>query len=157
MGLFEEIAFRAVINDAVIYRFRDKKYVFVLSAVCCSLIFGAAHVVGADLSTPLAWAQAAGKTISCGVFGLVLLILYWKTRNIWACGVVHGVYDFLVSISMCIFQTDEKRVSYVVPDENAKPVLIVYGIITVIELFVLLFVWRKVGRKIDYQEIRENW
>ena len=157
VGLFEEIAFRAVINDAIIYRFRDKKYVFALSAVCCSLIFGAAHVVGADLSTPLAWAQAVGKTVSCGVFGLVLLILYWKTRNIWACGVVHGMYDFLISISMCFFQSDEKRLSYVMPDEYAKPILIVYGIMTLIELFVLLFVWLKVGRKIDYQEIRENW
>ena len=66
--------------------------VFALSAVFCTLVCGAAHVVGADLSTPLAWGQALGKTISCGVFGLALLLLYWKTRNIWACGVVHGVY-----------------------------------------------------------------
>ena len=27
VGLFEEMAFRAVINDAIIYRFREKKYV----------------------------------------------------------------------------------------------------------------------------------
>ena len=156
VGLFEEMAFRAVINDAIIYRFRDKKHVFLLSAVCCSLIFGAAHVVGADLSSPMAWAQAAGKTISCGVFGLAILILYWKTRNIWACGIIHGVYDFLLALSMCIFQS-ETKITYVVGDEFAKPVLVVYGITTLIELFILLFVWRKVGRKIDFQEIRENW
>ena len=157
VGLFEEMAFRALINDAIIYRFRDKKYVFVLSAVCCSLVFGAAHVVGANLSTPLAWAQAAAKTISTGVFGLVLLILYWKTRNIWACGIVHGVYDFLLSMSMCIFQVDEKGVSYVMADDLAVPVLIAYGFMTVFELIILLIVWRKVGRKIDFQQIRENW
>ena len=157
VGLFEEMAFRAVINDAIIYRFRDKKYAFVLSAVCCSLVFGAAHVIGADLSSPLSLAQAFGKTVSCAVFGLALLILYWKTRNIWACGVVHGVYDFLLSISMGIFQSDVKSPSYVLPDEAAKPVLIVYAITTLIELFILLLVWRKVGRKIDYQEMRENW
>ena len=156
VGLFEEMAFRAVINDAIIYRFRDKKHVFLLSAVCCSLIFGAAHVVGADLSSPMAWAQAAGKTISCGVFGLAILILYWKTRNIWACGIIHGVYDFLLALSMCIFQS-ETKITYVVGDEFAKPVLVVYGITTLIELFILLFVWKKVGRKIDFQEIRENW
>ena len=156
VGLFEEMAFRAVINDAIIYRFRDKKHVFLLSAVCWSLIFGAAHVIGADLSSPLAWAQAVGKTISCGVFGLAILILYWKTRNIWACGIIHGIYDFLLSLSMCIFQS-ETKITYVMGDEYAKPVLIVYGITTLIELFILLFVWRKVGRKIDFQEIRENW
>ena len=113
--------------------------------------------MGADLSSPIAWAQAAGKTVSCAVFGLAILILYWKTRNIWACGIIHGVYDFLLSVSMCIFQSDTQRLTYVMPDEYGKPVLIVYGITTLIELLILLFVWMKVGRKIDYKEIRENW
>ena len=156
VGVFEEMAFRAVINDAIIYRFRNMKHVFLLSGVCCSLIFGAVHVIGADLSTPLAVAQAVGKTVQCGVFGLVLLVLYWKTRNIWACGVVHGVYDFLLSMSQGVFQS-EQVISYVAPDESAKPILIVYGFMTVIELLIFLYVWRKVGRKIDFEEIRENW
>ncbi len=158
VGLFEEMAFRAVINDAVIYRFRDKKHVFVLSAVCCSVVFGAAHIVGAELSSPLAWGQAVGKTVSGGVFGLALLFLYWKTRNIWACGVVHGVYDFLVSLSRGIYDIpDPVRPSYVMPDEAAVPVIILYTVVTLIELLLLWFVWRKVGRTIDYREIRENW
>ena len=76
VGLFEEMAFRAVINDAIIYAFRDKKYVFVLSAVVSSVVFGAAHVIGFDVSSGLAWAQAVGKTASAGIFGLVLLFLY---------------------------------------------------------------------------------
>ncbi|MBQ6576083.1 MAG: CPBP family intramembrane metalloprotease, partial [Lachnospiraceae bacterium] len=158
VGLFEEIAFRAVINDAVIYRFRDKKYVFVLSAVCCSLLFGAAHVIGADLSSPLAWGQALGKTLSAGVFGLTLLMLYWKTRNIWACGVVHGVYDFLVSLSSGIFVSPEAtKINYVVPDEAAVPIIILYTVNTLIDLLILWIVWKKIGKKIDYQAIRENW
>ena len=157
VGLFEEIAFRAVINDAIVYRFREKKYVFVLSAVCCSLVFGAAHVVGAELNTPLAWMQAAGKTVSAGIFGLALLLLYWKTRNIWACGVVHGVFDFLTGFSMSIFEMPEKLGSYVMTDEYAKPVIILYAADVLIELLFLWIIWRKVGSKIDYQEMRETW
>ena len=158
VGLFEEMAFRAVINDAIVYRFRNKKYVFVLSAVCCTLFFGAAHVVGADLSTPLAWGQAAGKTISCGVFGLALLLLYWKTRNIWACGVVHGVYDFLLSMRMGLFNLEEPlSVEYVVEGEAGKASIIIYAVTTAIELFILWIVWRKIGKKIDYQKMRETW
>ncbi len=45
VGLFEELTFRAIINDAIIYKFRDKKYVFVLSAVVSSLVFGAVAVI----------------------------------------------------------------------------------------------------------------
>ena len=158
VGLFEEMAFRAVINDAIVYRFREKKCVFVLSAVCCSLVFGAAHVIGANLSSPLAWGQAIGKTVSTGVFGLALLFLYWKTRNIWACGVVHGVYDFLLSFNKGIFNmSDAGPVSYVRGDEVGMAVIVVYAVTTLIDLIIVWVVWRKVGRKINYQEMRETW
>ncbi len=158
VGLFEEMAFRAVINDAIIYAFRDKKYVFVLSAVVSSVVFGAAHVIGFDVSSGLAWAQAVGKTASAGIFGLVLLFLYWKTRNIWACGVVHGVYDFMISFGSGIYDTtQETHHTYVAPDEAAIPVIITYAVMILITLFILWRVWKKIGKQIDYNGIRENW
>ena len=158
VGLFEEMAFRAVINDAIIYAFRDKKYVFVLSAVVSSVVFGAAHVIGFDVSSGLAWAQAVGKTASAGIFGLVLLFLYWKTRNIWACGVVHGVYDFMISFGSGIYDTtQETHHTYVAPDEGAIPVIITDAVMILITLFILWRVWKKIGKQIDYNGIRENW
>ena len=158
VGLFEEMAFRAVVNDAIIYAFRDRKYVFVLSAVASSAAFGAAHVIGFDTTSALAWAQAAGKTISAGIFGLVLLFLYWKTRNIWACGMVHGMYDFFAAFGRAFYKSPgEGAHSYVVPDAEAVPVIIVYCVLTLIMLFILWRVWKKIGKQIDYDAIRANW
>ena len=158
VGLFEEMAFRAVINDAIIYKFRNKKYVFVLSALVSSLVFGAVHVIGAELNTNIAIGQAIGKTIQTGVFGLTLLFLYWKTRNIWACGVVHGIYDFLLSIGYGIYNVpDDSRTSYVIAGEAGKGLIIAYAFFTVIELVIFLLVYLKIGKKIDYQKIREDW
>lgn len=158
VGLFEELAFRAVINDAIIYKFREWKYVFVLSAVVSSIAFGAAHVIGFNTSSYLAWLQAIGKTLSSGVFGLALLILYWKTRNIWACGVVHGLYDFLASFSMGIYKSPAlQHTSYVASDENAIQVIILYSVLTVIEGAFALIIWKKIGKKIDFKKIRKDW
>lgn len=158
VGLFEEIAFRAVINDAIIYRFRNKKYVFVLSALVSSLVFGMAHVIGADLSDIYAIGQGIGKTIQTGIFGLAILFLYWKTRNIWACGIIHGIYDFLLSMRSCIYDIPEDAMAkYVQAGEAGKTVIIVYAMITVIELFIFLAIYLKIGKKIDYQKIREEW
>ena len=36
--------------------------------------------------------QISGDNLEASFFGLALLILYWKTRNIWACGLAHGGY-----------------------------------------------------------------
>ena len=157
VGLFEEMAFRAIINDAIIYAFRNKKWVFVLSAVVSSLAFGIAHIIGSDLSSLAAWAQALGKTISSGIFGLALLFLYWKTRNIWACGIVHGMYDFFVGFSQGIFNDPNASHSYVMPDDMAMPVIVVYIVTSVIELFICWRIWVKIGKQIDYQKIREEW
>ena len=156
VGLFEEISFRALINDAIIYRFRDKKYVFVLCALVSSLAFGAAHVVGFDLSTGLAIGQAIGKTLQAGAFGLSLLFLYWKTRNIWACGVVHGIYDFILSLSGCFYNSPSKA-AYVMEGAKGRAAIIIYIVFTAINLFAFWLIYRKIGKKIDYQKIREEW
>ncbi|MCR4856396.1 MAG: CPBP family intramembrane metalloprotease [Erysipelotrichaceae bacterium] len=157
VGVFEEMAFRAVINDAIIFQFRNKKYVFVLSAIVSSLAFGVAHIIGADLSGTLQIAQAIGKTVQTGVFGLSILFLYWKTRNIWACGIIHGIYDFLLSLCDCFFDVPGKKISYVVSGEAGKYTIIIYVVITLIELFIFWMIYRKIGKKIDYQKIREEW
>ena len=159
VGLFEELAFRAVINDAIIYKFREKKYVFVLSAVVSSVVFGAAHIVGEfDVTSPVAWGQAVGKTMETGVFGLALLILYWKTRNIWACGVTHGLFDFFAGYTEGLFvPVNNSGSSYINTGEDGVRILITYFVIAAINTVLTFIVWKKVGKTIDFEKIRREW
>jgi len=159
VGLFEELAFRAVINDAIIYKFREKKYVFVLSAVVSSVVFGAAHIVGEfDATSAVAWGQAVAKTLETGVFGLALLILYWKTRNIWACGVVHGLFDFFAGYTEGLFvPVKTSGSSYINTGEDGVRILITYFAIAAINAVLTLLVWKKVGKTIDFEKIRRDW
>jgi membrane protease YdiL (CAAX protease family) len=158
VGLFEELAFRAVINDAIVYKFREKKYVFVLSAVVSSLVFGAVHVLGFDPSSPVAWGQAVAKTLESGVFGLALLILYWKTRNIWACGLAHGLFDFFAGYTEGLFvPVGDSGSSYINTGEDGARILITYFIIAAINAVLTFIVWKKVGKTIDFEKIRREW
>ena len=159
VGLFEELAFRAVINDAIIYKFREKKYVFVLSAVVSSLVFGAAHIVGEfDAASAIAWGQAVAKTLESGVFGLALLILYWKTRNIWACGVAHGLFDFFAGYTEGLFvPMKTSGSSYINTGEDGLKILITYFAIAAINVVLTFLVWKKVGKTIDFEKIRREW
>jgi membrane protease YdiL (CAAX protease family) len=159
VGLFEELAFRAVINDAIIYKFREKKYVFVLSAVVSSLVFGAAHIVGEfDATSAIAWGQAVAKTLESGVFGLALLILYWKTRNIWACGVAHGLFDFFAGYTEGLFvPVKTSGSSYINTGEDGLKILITYFAIAAINVVLTFIVWKRVGKTIDFEKIRREW
>ena len=159
VGLFEELAFRAVINDAIIYKFREKKYVFALSAVVSSVVFGAVHIVGEfDATSAIAWGQAVAKTLEAGVFGLALLILYWKTRNIWACGVAHGLFDFFAGYTEGLFKpVQNSGSSYINTGEDGVRILITYFVIAVINVVLTIIVWKKVGKTIDFEKIRREW
>lgn len=156
VGIFEEVAFRAVINDAIIYQFRNFKYVFVLSAIAVTFLFGFGHVAFADVSTPLMLSQAVAKILSSGLFGLALLFMYWKTRNIWACAVVHGLYDFLLSLSTAFFDIAPIE-GYVKAGEVGLAGLIVMSVQTVFAVIVCVVVWKKVGRSMNFEEMRQNW
>ena len=157
VGLFEELLFRAVINDAILYELRDKKNVFIIIALVSSVAFGAIHTIDVDVTSITAWALAIGKTSETAVFGFALLILYWKTRNVWACGIVHGLYDFLTAFSTGIFQSAEEITSYVAVSDNSSYSLIMYGIRTVIGLIIVFIIWKKVGKKIDFEKMRKEW
>ena len=157
VGLFEELLFRAVINDAILYELRDKKNVFLIIALVSSLVFGAIHTVDVDVTSLTAWALAIGKTLETAVFGFASLILYWKTRNVWACGIAHGLYDFLTAFSTGIFQSAQETSSYVAVNENSSYSLIMYGIRTIIALVITFIIWKKVSKTIDFGKIRREW
>ena len=59
VGLFEELTFRVVINDALLYSFRNNKHIFIWIAIISSLVFGSVHVISAISS----------ETVSTGLFG----------------------------------------------------------------------------------------
>ena len=157
VGLFEELLFRAAINDAILYELRDKKNVFLIIALVSSLVFGAIHTVDVDVTSITAWALAIGKTLETAVFGFASLILYWKTRNVWACGIAHGLYDFLTAFSTGIFKSTQETASYVAVNDNSSYSLIMYGVRTVIALIITFIIWKKVSKTIDFEKIRREW
>ena len=157
VGLFEELLFRAVINDAILYELRAKKNVFLIIALVSSISFGAIHTIDVDVTSLTAWALAIGKILETAVFGFALLILYWKTRNAWACGIAHGLDDFLTAFSTGIFKSAEETTSYVAVNANSSYSLIMYGVRTVIGLIIVLIIWKKVSKKIDFEKIRNEW
>lgn len=158
VGMFEELAFRAVISDGIIYQFRNKKWVFAVSAIVGSLLFGYVHVMSDDASTPIALAQIIMKTVSTGLWGMILLFLYWKTRNIWACGIAHGIYDFILMVKDVLFVGEgETGVSYVHEGFLGGVSIGIYVVETIVMIIILLIFWKKVIKTIDFEDMRKNW
>ena len=156
MGFFEETLFRALINDAILYQFRNKKGVFVAISIISPFVFGLVHVLGADVHNLLTFLQAFLKIVSCAMAGFLFLVIYWKTHNIVVCAIVHGISDFLPMVIDALFPGGEEIESYVMEGSAGVSQCLgqVIQIILTIIAFLIMF---KFIKSIDFKKIREEW
>lgn len=92
VGLFEEAAFRGVVQMALFERVGAKKYSVLVAIIISSAIFGVSHLAniisGADVGASIL--QAGYSFLTGGMFSFVLI----RTRSIWFCAFLHGIYNF---------------------------------------------------------------
>ena len=166
VGLLEEISARGLINDAMLYQFRDSKMstkqLFVTIAIADLVIFGAIHLIGSDFSTMSAVGFGILKTVSSGISGLAYLFLYWKTRNLWAVAIAHGLFDYLIEFPSVLFQEAGAVASntqdYVsMTGELAMANLGTQLILIAFDIAILIWIWKWHMKDVDFEEIRKVW
>ena len=158
IGLFEELTFRVTINDALLYSFRNQKHVFIWIAIISSLVFGAVHVItGSIFTSPLAFGLAVLKTLSAGVCGMCWLLLYWRTRNIWGLALLHALCDFPTFLQSALTEVNVSLGSAGHYTDAGIEGLGLYLFQTVCSAVALIILWKKVGKTIDFEEIRRSW
>ena len=158
VGLFEEMVFRVLINDALLYSFRNSKHIFVWIAVISSLMFGIVHVIGGGMpDSPAAIGAAVFKLVSCAVDGFILLLMYWKTRNIWGVALTHALWDLSTFIQSALTESTTSFGGAESYTGAGVVGIVIYSFQIIIGLIALIIVWNKVGKTIDFEEIRKNW
>ncbi|MBR1892832.1 MAG: CPBP family intramembrane metalloprotease [Lachnospiraceae bacterium] len=158
VGLFEELTFRVTINDALLYSFRNNKRIFIWIAIISSLVFGAVHVItGSIFTSSMAMGLAVLKTLSVALDGICWLILYWKTRNIWGIALVHALCDFPTFLQSALTEA----IVSLGGAENYTGAGIeglgIYLFQIVCSVVAVIILWIKVGKTIDFEEIRRDW
>ena len=92
VGFFEEMAFRGCIFTVVLQRMKKNRLGVFLAIVISSVIFGLVHLVNL-----FSGGSAIGVILQTGysfLIGGMCAVILVKTKNIWYCVVLHGVYNF---------------------------------------------------------------
>ncbi len=88
VGLFEEGIFRGIVFSVLAGVFSQDKKGLWKTYIVSSVIFGLAHLFnGFSVATLM---QVGYTTLTGGLFAFILL----KTKNIFCCAFVHGLYNF---------------------------------------------------------------
>ncbi|MBQ2659109.1 MAG: CPBP family intramembrane metalloprotease [Erysipelotrichaceae bacterium] len=156
VGIYEEGCYRACANDAMLPLFRKLKHPFLLTAFISSIIFGYVHVVSVDFSDLQQVLQFFLKIAAAGVTGMCYLIVYWKTRNLLGIAIVHCLNDWIPGFLSEIFVWKDAADTNTYTTGDAGTTIL-YAVQLAFMLLCLFGVWRRVGRKIDYQKTLEEW
>ena len=84
VGLFEECIFRGIVISVLASVFPNNKKGFLLTFIFSSVIFGFAHLLNG-----FSW-QVLYTMLTGAVFAFCLI----KTKNIFLCAFIHGLYNF---------------------------------------------------------------
>jgi hypothetical protein len=99
-GIFEESLFRGIITGGLIKVMPKTKSGLYYATILSSLFFGFVHVVSYIPSikkNPVSIIlQMVLVTIFNGTAGLLFSAILIKTKNLWACMIIHAVYDFML-------------------------------------------------------------
>ena len=155
VGIYEEGCFRACACDALLPAFKKCRHPFLLTAVISSLLFSYVHVVRVDFSDLQQVIQFTLKILTVAMTGITYMILYCKTRNLLGLAIVHCLNDFLPSFMFEIFKWENiTETGYTSGNSGTT---IVYIVQLVFNIACLIYVYRKVGKTIDYRKTLEEW
>ena len=156
VGVYEETCFRACACDALLPVLKKLKHPFLLTAVISGLVFGYVHVVSVDFTDIQQVLQFVLKISNTAIYGGTLMILYWKTRNLLGLAIIHGLNDFLLEFlnHIFLFENADNSASYTSGETSTT---MIYLIQLAFEIAVLLYVYKKVGKTLDYKKIAEEW
>lgn len=91
VGLAEELAFRGIILPLLLGAFPKTRKHTLWAVLLSSAVFGAAHLINLLSSPPLAVLAQVGYSFLIGCMCAVTMLL---TRNVWACALLHALYNF---------------------------------------------------------------
>lgn len=156
VGVYEETCYRACACDALLPVLKKCRHPFLLTALISGILFGYVHVPVFDFSDLQQTLQFVLKIADTAVLGGTFLLLYWKTRNLLGLAIVHGLNDFLPDFMSKIFFFETAAEPETYTSGNVSTT-VVYAIQLAIGVVVLIHVYRKVGKTLDYKKILEEW
>lgn len=99
IAFFEEMAFRSVIMLGIMESRRETKKDILMSILISSAIFGLVHIVNIFISPSI---MVVLQILYSALIGCMCAIVLLLTRNIWACIMLHGLFNFFGAlISEC--------------------------------------------------------
>lgn len=100
VGFSEELCFRGILLKFWLLHFTENNKGRIKAAFLTSMLFGLVHLV--NLSNGLNAANVIytlSQILFATMYGIFFTAIFYKTKSIWLCGLIHGMINFVGNIS----------------------------------------------------------
>ncbi len=140
VGLYEEALFRVLLLGGMLSRHGWTRSGMAASLLVSSVAFGVAHVTGTASLDPLSLVQMLLKTAQTGCIGLVLGVVYLRTRSFAGIVALHALADFFLMMPTVIGSgADGLLGSYVSQGDDPLAVVLAVSMIATYLLVIALY------------------
>jgi membrane protease YdiL (CAAX protease family) len=101
ISLFEEILFRAILLNTIMYIFRENRRNIYYAIIISSALFGLVHLSNL-INRPEILIGTISQVIYATTMGVLYSIIYIKCKNIWPTIIIHALFN-LMSVFPFIF------------------------------------------------------
>jgi membrane protease YdiL (CAAX protease family) len=94
IAFFEEILFRGILINTILYRFGKRKKGIYYAIIISSVLFGLSHLSNL-INRPSILIGTISQVVYAAATGLLYSIVYIKYRNIWSVIIIHALFNLL--------------------------------------------------------------
>ena len=99
-GVLEELVFRGFFFNAFVDRLGDTKRGVFASMILSSSVFGLCHLLNL-ISHPELLVATLAQILYAILMGSLFCVIYYRSRNLWPCIILHGIMDFTAKFWDC--------------------------------------------------------
>jgi membrane protease YdiL (CAAX protease family) len=150
IAFFEEIFFRGILLNTIIYRFGGKKRGIYYAIIISSVLFGLAHLTNL-INRPYLLMGTISQVVYATTIGMLYSTVYVKYKNIWSIIIIHALFNLTSIFPFTFLRINYWMITHYFLNLHNRPLIALFDIIITIPCFIyVLYLFKKLEiNKID--------
>ena len=128
VGFYEEILYRGLIFNSLKKYFGENKKGIYASVILSALVFGGYHLANLFVHPDLV-ISTISQFIYASFVGVLFAVIYYRSKNILPCIILHTIFDFASYIWICFSKNIDQMMNTVnTTDSDIVSALVIIGL-----------------------------
>jgi membrane protease YdiL (CAAX protease family) len=144
IAFFEEILFRGILLNTIIYKFGNKKNGIYYAIIISSLLFGLSHLLNL-INSPNIVTGTISQVIYSTIIGFIYSTVYIRYKNIFSIIIIHALFNIISIFPFAFLRINYWLITYYFQILHSRPLIALLDCIIAIPSFIyVLWLFKRI-------------